>query len=255
MCRLLFIPGKIKREDAVNILKNMYGNDEHSDGTGEVYVKDGKFVVNKYAESLKKVLKKGKPFLSHLQNHDGWTCVHIRRQSVGRISATNAHPFVSMNGQVAVCHNGTIKTDLLSMYLQSFPNFESTTDSACAAEVLSRVSVEFFTDVIDWGGVFGVLNLDGSLEIAKISGELALHLLPDKRCLLASELEEEKYKNIELTRGYFKFNPDGTFNKFTPKKFTFNQHSDIEFYEDADVLERRGMGQGRAVAMQSKVWE
>lgn len=220
MCRIIAIPPNTTKKAALEIIADMYGDNEH--GTGEVYLSEGKFVLNKYGQSFSKVVKKGKVFLNHLP-HNGWTLAHIRKVSVGAQCKENAHPFISLDGQMALAHNGTLpQTDLLSLYLQTINGFVSNTDSAASCELISRIGVKDFTEFVNWGGVFAVLNLDGSLEISKISGELALHLRDDKTCLIASEFDADKYKNIELLRGYFKFNANGTYSKHKAKEFVWN---------------------------------
>lgn len=221
MCRLLFLPSGITKDEALPILKKMYGDNEHADGTGEAYVgSDGKFVVNKYGGSLKKVLKKGKTFLDHLPLENGWTVVHLRKASIGYVSQDNAQPFESLNRKICLAHNGTVYgTNLLSMYLQNLIGYKGSSDSAAICELTSAIGARNLTDTLDYGGVFGILNLDGSLEISKVSGTLQCHILPNKKCILASEFDEKKYKNTELARGYYKFNPNGEIRHYVIKKF------------------------------------
>jgi len=225
MCRILFCPPNTSRKAAIDILANMYG--ENEDGTGEVYLKDGKFVINKYAQSLEKVLKKGKVFLNHFP-HNGWTAVHIRKASCGQVSKENAHPFISIDGSTACVHNGTLpNTRLLSIYLQSRVGYVSNTDSAAATELIAAWGMKQFTDFIDWGGVFGALNLDGSLEIGKISGQLGLHYNEDKTCLISSEFDDTKYKNIEMSRGWFKFDAAGHYVSHKIKSFEWSGYKKV----------------------------
>ena len=152
MCRsLLFLPKGVTKPQALEILKKMYGDNEHADGTGEAYVDDaGKFVVNKYKHSLKKVLKKNKIFLDHLP-HKSWTVVHLRKMSIGHVSQANAQPFKSLNERICVAHNGTLNnTYLLSMYLQTILGYGATSDSAAATELISRIGLRNFNDTMEY---------------------------------------------------------------------------------------------------------
>ena len=236
MCRLAFFPPGFKRNDALDILVQMYGNDEHEHGVGEAYVKNGEIIVNKYGLSLKKIIKKNKPFLNHLPYSDGWTIAHLRKQSIGEISKDNAHPHLSMDKKVAVVHNGTIGgTGLLSIYLQTCLGYKGSSDSAAITEVISRIGVKSLAEILNWGGVIGALNVDGSLKIAKVSGQLSLHLLENKTLLMASELNDDKYKNIELTNGYFHLDRFGKYVSHVVKKFEWNGYKKEEpviAYED-----------------------
>jgi predicted glutamine amidotransferase len=242
----------VTKKEALEILANQYG--ENKDGVGEVYLKDGKFVVNKYAQSLEKVVKKGREFLSHLP-HPGWTLIHIRRASCGIISKENAHPFVSMNGKIALIHNGTLNySGLLRMYLSTIPGYVSDTDSAAATEIISRVGSKDFTERVNWGGVFCNLNLDGTLEVSKISGQLAAHMREDKSFILSSELNDDKYKNIELTHGYFKFDKDGKYLTHKVKPFEWNGYKKEEkviAYEDWRGVHYQG-GQAASIGVVTK---
>jgi len=129
-------------------------------------------------------------------------------------------------------HNGTVNsTGLLSMYLQTIPGYRANSDSAAICEVASKVGMKELTDYLEWGGVFVSLNLDGTLEIAKVSGQLALHLNEDKTCIIASEFNDEQYKNIELPRGWFKFKADGTFHKHKVKEFFWQGYQEVKTYK------------------------
>lgn len=207
MCRLAIFPGGTSRKEALAVLDNMVGT--NLDGTGEAYIEDGKFIVNKYGYSLYKVLRKGKPFLNNLQSRKGITICHLRAKSIGQVSKENAHPYISLNGRIASMHNGTVPRSeirLLLAYLQSCEGFNSSTDSSAAGEVISRISMKNFIDIVDFCGVFVSLNINGSLDIGKTNGDLALHLKEDGTCLIASELDDDKYKKtIEMSRGWFKF--------------------------------------------------
>ena len=101
MCRLAAFPPMFPRRKALEILANFYAGNE--DGTGSVYVKDGKFVVNKWRYRLETVIKRKFPLLDHMP-YDGWTLAHLRAASHGKIRKVNTHPFI--RGDWAVVHNG-----------------------------------------------------------------------------------------------------------------------------------------------------
>ncbi len=236
MCRLLFLPPNIERKEALNILIRMYGYHEHEHGTGESYIdKNGKFVINKYGARLEAVIKKKKVFLDHLP-HNGWTICHLRKISVGHQCRENAQPFLSLDGSIALMHNGTISgTNLLSIYLQTCLGYEGTSDSRAITEVVSRIGAKNLVDELNWGGVLGVLNADGTLEVAKISGQLAAHVLPNGAFLMASEFNDEKYKNTELNNGYFKFNKTGQLINHQPKDFHWGGYEKVTYTNFAGV--------------------
>jgi len=224
MCRIAIFHNSIKRSEAISILENMLGANTH--GCGEAYIKDGKFVVNKYALSLTNVLKRGKPFLNHLGGHQGYTLVHLRAVSVGVICRDNSHPFVSMNGRICLVHNGTWKQHRpLNMYLQTCLGYKSTTDTAAATELISRIGGEDFTESFDDAGVFCFLNQKGELHISKTSGQLAITRREDKSILIASELDDDKYKNQEFARGYYKFDLNAKVIKYKPKEYHWQGQS------------------------------
>ncbi len=220
MCRILILNPGATRKQALDILGNMLG--DNKDGTGECYVKDGKFVLNKYVQPLDKVIKKGKVFLDHLP-HNGFTIIHIRRASVGLVEKSNSQPFVSLNKEIAAIHNGTCYgTGLLSLYLSTCLGYEGDSDSRAITEILSRVGVRNFAEYQDFGGTFAVLNLDGSIEIAKLSRELSLHYTEDGSCIISSEFDESKYKSIELANGYYKFDAQGRYVTHKVKGFRWS---------------------------------
>ena len=224
MCRIAILPPGTNRKEAFSILGEMLG--DNLDGTGEVFVRDGKFVVNKYQQSLEKVVRKGRPFLNHLP-HNGFTLVHVRKASCGHICKENSHPFISLDGSIAVVHNGTLRgVKLLRSYLRNIPGYVSDTDSAVATELIASLGMKEFVSEIEWGGVFAALHLDGRVEIGKVSGQLAINRRNDGTFLLASELDSKKYKQIECINGYLLFNPDGTFEKSQVKKFNLQTFGD-----------------------------
>ncbi len=69
-------------------------------------------------------------------------------------------------------------------------------------------------------GVYLCLNINGTLEVIKNSGELSIHERKDGTVLLSSELSYTNYKQAEANRGWYKFNPDGKFSKFVERKWT-----------------------------------
>lgn len=221
MCRIICIPSGTTRKLAVEIIQNFAGDKitGHHDGCGEVHAQNGQFVVNKYAQSVLKVLKKDKPFLNNMEERTGWTLVHLRRASVGNVCKENSHPHISLNGEIALVHNGTMNVGLFGVYMQTIEGFNSNTDSAVLGELISRIGMPNFVQCIDFGGVFAALQRDGSLEIGKVSGDLSMHLnTKDRTCLMASEFPAD-IKNIELKRGFFKFSPTGHYIRHVTKEF------------------------------------
>ena len=103
MCRILAIPPGFSRDEAIRILSDMEAM-KNRDGVGYAYL-DGKkrFQIVKYPKSLSFVLRKHRPFLTHLP-HDGWTLIHLRAASHGSVTMENTHPFEV--GDWAVVHNG-----------------------------------------------------------------------------------------------------------------------------------------------------
>ena len=65
MCRLLSLPPETGKDEAIKILQHF--EKANNDGTGMVYIKDGKFVVEKYPKTFSWVLREHPDFLSHFK--------------------------------------------------------------------------------------------------------------------------------------------------------------------------------------------
>ena len=196
MCRLAAFPKNFKRSEAIDILLNFEGN--NTDGVGYAYVENGRFVVKKWAQPLSKVLKRhGNNFLSHLKNHGGITIAHLRAASHGVIHKDNTHPFVIGKGEWCIAHNG-IWSDykVAKLILQKSIKLNGETDSEVAANVIDLISPKKFASGISGGGVYLCLNLNGSLEICKTSGDLELLSLKNKTVCIASEFNKDKYPRV-----------------------------------------------------------
>jgi len=75
---------------------------------------------------------------------------HERMPSVGAVTAENAHPFMSCNGNFALVHNGTILNyGALKLALNEFHEFEGETDS--------EVLMHFIEEYGEKKGYFNVL--------------------------------------------------------------------------------------------------
>src|SRR5579859_2244118 len=154
MCRLAAFPPGFEPRHAIKILARFAKGNE--DGTGSVYVKDGVFVVNKWALPLAQVVGRSYPLLDHMP-YDGWTVCHLRAASHGGNTHDNTHPFVK--GDWAVVHNGIwSEYDLVKAALKRYVKFSGETDSEVAAQLLATVGPKQFGRLIDYGGVFLSLN-------------------------------------------------------------------------------------------------
>ncbi len=221
MCRQAAFPNGFKRAEAIEILQAMEGK-TNVDGFGYAYLDDttGKIIIKKWALSLTTLLRRNIPVLAHMEHNSGWTIAHSRAASVGGVCRDNSHPF--MVKDYAITHNGHwYDHKLVRLALSSFVNFTSDTDSESAAHLISVIGPEKFVNNVDHAGVYLCLKSDGSLEIAKTSGSLAFSTSTDKRFVLSSELDSEKYKEFEMASGYFKFDKNGKNIKYKKKEFPF----------------------------------
>lgn len=225
MCRVLACPPGTKRFEALQILKEMeWGqNGKNYDGFGFSFINnEGKLITRKYALSFSELLKRGFPLLACMPS-DKWVIAHERAASCGGIIKENSHPF-QINDEWAICHNGYWKEHKIArLCLSNVAKYEGSTDSEVAANAIANIGPLKFamSEEIFYAGVFLCLKKDGTLEVIKSSGDLAMHVREDKTLLLASELDTKKYKQIEASRGHYKFNANGTFNKFTKKEYTW----------------------------------
>lgn len=150
--------------------------------------------------------------------HDGWTLVHLRAASHGGNFRRNTHPFI-INDR-AVIHNGVwMEYDMAKLLLAAqgiHPRGE--TDTEVGANVIDVVGVRKFGESVTGGGVFMSLSRDGSLEIAKTSGDLMVNKDASGKVLIASELDFTKYnEGCETVCGYMKFGADGKYIKHVEK--------------------------------------
>lgn len=223
MCRLAAFNAGIKQNDAIDILVDMQGKNE--DGVGECHIENGKFVINKYPDSLEKILKHRstkKTFLKHLSKPNGWTIVHMRGASPGMsICKSNTHPWNA--GNFAVCHNGFWKEhNLPRIILKKFVKFHGSTDSETAAHLINLIGPKKFSDTMEWGnGVFLALNRNGHLWAIKTSGDLVIANTGNGHIFLASELPHDSaWQNEEADRGWYHFDEHGVYIKHKEKDWT-----------------------------------
>lgn len=201
MCRLAAFPPGFERHHAVRLLERFAkGN---GDGTGSVYVKDGKFVVNKWAQPLSRVVNR--TLLSHMP-YDGWTVVHLRAASHGGNAMENTHPFIK--NKWAVAHNGIwSEYELVKAALKKYVTFEGETDSEVAAHLIATLGPKRFGNLVDFGGVFMNLHLNGELWVVKTSGELEMRYTK-YGYLLASTLPEH-FQALDVPEGWMRFDTAG----------------------------------------------
>ena len=216
MCRIAVIPPHFDRSEAIDILRTFEGG--NTDGTGYVYVKDGKFVVHKWAKPFSKVLKKtGNKFFDHLPEHNGITLCHLRAATHGEIAPKNTHPFVV--GNRAYVHNGVWGTGSESARLAIKGEIEGETDSVIAAHCIDASGMEKFINGISYGGVFVALALDGTLEIGKASGTIKILKISESGInLLATNLGIKYKGEIELPDGITQFDNELKKTNFIAKK-------------------------------------
>lgn len=192
----------------------------NKDGFGYSYVKDGKIINFKWALSFTELLKRDYPLLQHMPGNS-WTIIHQRAASCGAISKENSHPFV-VDNKWSICHNGSFREHrIVSLALSKFTNLKGQTDSEVAANLINFISPREFamnTEIMQ-AGVYLCLNVNGTLEVIKNSGELSIYEKKNGNVLLSSELSILDYKQKEANRGWYKFNSDGTFNKFVERKW------------------------------------
>ena len=214
MCRLAAFPPGFDRLKALEILANF--ENRNTDGTGSAYIKDGQFVIDKWAKPFSKIVE-SKPFLAHMP-YDGWTIAHLRAASHGDNRKENTHPFVVNDW--AFIHNGVwTEHNLVRLALSRQVKFEGETDSEVAAHLWNIIGPKKFAENIDFGGVFMGLRLDGSLWVAKTSGDLEIKALAGERILLASEFDHTKYEHtVEALNGWYYFNNSENYVKHKENK-------------------------------------
>ncbi len=210
MCRIAAFPPNFPRNEALSILENF--ENKNIDGTGSVYLQDGKFVVQKWAKPFSWVVR-NRPFLTHMPYNKGWTLVHLRAASHGKNRQENTHPFIV--GPWAMIHNGIwSEYNLVKMALSKTIKTQGDTDSEVAAHFWNVIGPKKFSEAVDYSGVFMSLNKNGHLWMVKTSGELEINALTNGRLLLASELHPMTYeKRIDALNGWYHFGPDGKYIK------------------------------------------
>ncbi len=216
MCRLLAIPPNFPRKEALDILKNM--ENANLDGVGSTYLNEkGEFITKKYPTSLKSILRRGVKFLDHLP-HKGWTIIHLRLASHGKNTLANTHPFIV--GDWAICHNGVwSEYNIAKLVMEKTTDikFNGETDTEVAANLINMISPKTFSKEISFGGVYLCLNKDGSLHVAKTSGELSLFELSSGQALISSELDAMKYSAaLEALCGWYHFSKEGIYLEHEP---------------------------------------
>lgn len=238
MCRQSCFPPGFPREEALEILLEMEtGN---TDGTGSVYIQDGKFIVNKWAKPLSKVLARNS-FLSHMP-YDGWTVAHLRAASQGAICQQNTHPFVV--GKWAVTHNGHwSESEIGRLALESTVEFKGETDSEVAAHLINLAGPKRFAEAVDFGGVFFALNKNGHLWAIKTSGQLDF-VEREGQFILSSEFNPCKYEVLDTEYGWYHFGKDGCLikNKVIKNTFCTNNITGITNYVPSSSFNRVATG-------------
>lgn len=192
----------------------------NKDGFGYSFINKGQIVTYKYALSFTELSKRGYPLLEHMPN-DSWTIIHLRAASCGAVAKVNSHPF-EIDDKWAICHNGAFREHgIVSLALSKFINLSGQTDSEVAANLINCITPREFAmnDEIVQAGVYLCLNKNGSLEVIKNSGELCFSENKNGTWIVSSELSHINYTQIEANRGWYKFNSDGTFNKFVKREW------------------------------------
>ena len=218
MCRIAAFPPGFPRREALEILANF--ENRNLDGTGSAYIRDGKFVVDKWAKPFSSVARRYH-FLRHMP-YDGWTIAHLRAASHGNNSKKNTHPFVV--GSWAFIHNGIwSEHKLVRLALSKQVTMDGETDSEVAAHLWSIIGPKKFAESVDYGGVFMGLHHNGDLWVAKTSGDLEIKALSDERVLLASEFDHSKYTDcVDAFQGWYHFGKDGKYIKHKENKSSWS---------------------------------
>jgi hypothetical protein len=215
MCRIAAFPPNFSRDEAIAILANF--ENKNTDGTGSAYVKNGEFVIEKWAKPFNKIVK-SKPFLSHMPYNDGWTIVHLRAASHGGNRMENTHPFII--GDWAFIHNGVwSEHNLVRFALSKSVKMEGETDSEVAGHLWNIIGPKKFAQIVEFGGVFMGLHRNGKLWVAKTSGDLEIKALPHKQIVLASEFNRQMYEGtVDAMYGWYEFDSNGQYLKHKENK-------------------------------------
>lgn len=208
MCRIAAFPPGFSRVEALEICANF--ENQNTDGTGSVYLKDGKFVVEKWAKPFSRIVRR-RPFLGHMPYNDGWTLVHLRAASHGGNKIENTHPFVV--GDWSFIHNGVwSEYDLVKLAISNQVQMVGETDSEVAAHFWNIVGPKLFAQKVHFGGVFMGLHRNGKLWVANTSGDLEIKALKDQQIVLASEFNRQVYEDtVDAMRGWYEFDKTGRY--------------------------------------------
>lgn len=183
-------------------MENFYSG--NVDGTGSAYVKDGKFVVNKWSIPYDEVARKKLPLFDHMP-YNGWTIAHVRAASHGGNTYNNTHPLIK--GSWAIAHNGLFREYAIVKALMKDHTFIGQTDSEAAAAMWERVGRAKFIESVD-SGVYLFLNKNGQLDIICGSGDLEFQNTK-YGVLMASELPYTYGRVQHVERGDFRMSKKG----------------------------------------------
>lgn len=222
-------PSGFERDEALKILSEMENRNE--DGCGYSYLNgNGEFEINKYALSFSDVLEKRLPFLDHMPYYYGWTIIHLRSASCGKIKQENSHPFLSSNRNFCTIHNGHYSdSKVIKLCLSNDFSPKGETDSELLSELIGRFGPRKFFDAIDYAGVFASLHKSGELFVIKSSGQLEFNYSKNKKVLISSELSYKDYpKSLIAMNGLYKFSKNGHFISYKPSE-TFNTNNQYDW--------------------------
>jgi predicted glutamine amidotransferase len=204
MCRIVALPPFFPKKKAMEIVKDFYiGND---DGTGSVYVKDGKFVVNKWNQSFEEVVKQKLPLFDHMP-YNGWTLAHVRAASHGKNTYENTHPFVK--GNFAMVHNGVFHEYApVKAALSATHKFKGQTDSEVAAVLWNVIGRRKFIKTME-SGVYMFLKRNGRVDVVCKSGGDLVFQNTKYGTVMASELPHTYGRKQTVLEGSFKLGRNG----------------------------------------------
>jgi len=204
MCRIVALPPYFPKKKAMEIMKDFYfGND---DGTGSVYVKDDKFVVNKWNQSFEEVVKQKLPLFDHMP-YAGWTLAHVRAASHGKNTYNNTHPFVK--GNFAMVHNGVFHEYApVKAALAATHKFKGETDSEVAAVLWNVIGRRKFIKTME-SGVYMFLKRNGRVDVVCKSGGDLVFQNTKYGAVMASELPRTYGRQQTVLEGNFKLGRSG----------------------------------------------
>jgi len=230
MCRLACFPPNFPRREALKVMAHMYLGNE--DGTGSVYVKNGKFVVNKWRYSFETVVKGRYPLFDHMP-YPGWTVAHVRAASHGSIRKRNTHPFLL--GEWSMAHNGVfLEHKIVKAALSPHYQFSSQTDSEVALALWDAAGASKFIKAMD-SGVYMFLKKDGSLYTVVCNGGDLNIKRTRYGTLMASELDKDTYRNTKaVLEGWLKFDKKGKAKKSSYEEDKPFEWSKRDYYKSHD---------------------